>query len=471
MTWYELEYRKKVALARVISDAILADKIIDEEEIKKYQDLVGHESTQRLFYDAMTFPLAHAVEVLQCNTVEENEFVSGILETMVISDGVCSPSEAKFKTAIDYCLLQNDLKVVGGKPCHKYEVKSFRLSDLYLGKRFVLYVEDSFNHRLNDEILQNYSIISHLLGSIGFQFIYIPKLAQLYKDKGREMFSNMAMFLFPDIDEDAISDAYRSITQMETSGFVKRYLSKKMGMDIVGQTPSLVVMLGKSSVITNRTSSMGLRYDTYANMLNINLFEGDSVVQLVDKFVGDYNRMVTVNHVIEYDPAHTKLLYQGMYKVFFNMVVLAKDNPSFFRVDISTKTGTVSVNGRLVDFSVGRASLCVLIIWASVFGSKRGIPKYDSVTEEQREFWQQVYQKIYAIMKNDPMGHYESKSIYNTFKNRLSEIKKQIGEVTDVKIIGEETYDSCKYIKFTLMSQNVFVDNVPIDDSAIFNNL
>jgi hypothetical protein len=112
-----------------------------------------------------------------------------------------------------------------------------------------------------------------------------------------------------------------------------------------------------------------------------------------------------------------------------------------------------------------------LIIWASVFGSKRGVPKYDNVTEEQREFWQQVYQKIYAIMKNDAMGHYESKSIFNTFKNRLSEIKKQINEVTDVKIIGEETYDSCKYIRFTLMPQNVFVDNVPIDDSAIFNNL
>ena len=471
MTWHELEYRKKVALARVISDAILADKIIDEEEIKKYQDLVGHESTQRLFYDAMTFPLAHAVEMLQCNTIEENEFVSGILETMVISDGVCSPSEAKFQTALEYCLKHNEIHFVGGKPSRKYEIKSFRLSDLYLGKRFVFYIEDKYNHKANAEIQQNYSIISRLLASIGFQFIYIPRMAQLYKDKGREMFEGMAMFLFPEINDTAIASAYETITKMTTADFVENYLAKKMGIDMTSVSPSLLVMLGKSNVITNHTSTIGLRYDTYANLLKINLFNDESVVQAVDKFVCDYNRRVSINHIFEYDPSNTKLLYQGMYKVFFNMVVLAEDNPTLLRVDISTKTGTVSINGRLVDFSVGRASLCVLIIWASVFGSKRGIPKYDSVTEEQKEYWQQKYQQIYAIMKNDPQGVYDSRPIYNTIKSRYSELKRKIGETTDVNIFGEETYDAQKYIRFVISAANVYVDNQPMKDNPTWMNL
>ena len=57
MEWQELEYQKRVAVARVWSD-VLADKIIDEDEIKKYRELVGRDSVSSLFYDAKTFPLA-----------------------------------------------------------------------------------------------------------------------------------------------------------------------------------------------------------------------------------------------------------------------------------------------------------------------------------------------------------------------------------------------------------------------------
>ena len=471
MTWENLEYPKKVALARVISDAILADKIIDEEEIRKYQTLVGGNSTRVLFYDAMTFPLSHAVDVLQGNSDEEQEYVSDLLNSMIISDGVCTPSEAKFQAALEYCLKHNEMHFVGGKPSRKYEIKSFRLSDLYLGKRFVFYIEDKYNHKENAEIQQNYSIISRLLASIGFQFIYIPRMAQLYKDKGREMFEGMAMFLFPEIIDTAISSAYETITRMTTADFVENYLAKKMGIDMTSVSPSLLVMLGKSNVITNHTSSIGLRYDTYANLLKINLFNDESVVQAVDKFVSDYNRRVSINHIFEYDPSNTKLLYQGMYKVFFNMVVLAKDNPTLLRVDISTKTGTVSINGRLVNLNTAPASLCVLIIWASIMGDSRGIPKYDCATEEQKEYWQQKYQQIYAIMKNDPQGVYEPRPIYNTIKNRYSELKRLFGETTDVRIFGEETCDAQKYIRFVMSAANVYVDNRPMKDDPVWVNL
>ena len=57
-------------------------------------------------------------------------------------------------------------------------------------------------------------------------------MAQLYKDKGREMFEGMAMFLFPEINDTAISSAYETITRMTTADFVENYLAKKMGIDM-----------------------------------------------------------------------------------------------------------------------------------------------------------------------------------------------------------------------------------------------
>ncbi len=471
MEWNDLEYRKKVAIARVLSDAILLDKIIDEDEIKKCRELVGDDSVSNIFYDAKTFPLSHAVNVLQQNSSEEKKYISEVLNSMIISDGVCSPSEAKFQTALDYCINQNKIHSVNNKPCRKYEIRSFKLSDLFIGQRFIFYIENEYNVRVNSEIKENYTVISHLLASIGFQFIYIPKLAELYASKKREMFEDMAIFLFPDIEKETIKDAYDKITKMQTSEFVKDYLSKKMGLDVSSSSPSLLVMLGRSNVLTNRASSLGLRYDTYANLLKISLFDNDSIVLDVDKFVCDYNRMVTFNHIVNLNPSHTKLLYQGMYKVFFNMVVLAKDNPSLLRIDINTITGTISVNDRLLDLDFTPTVRCALIIWSSIFGDKKGIPILENATEEQKRFFQQKYNQIYALMKNDSNGIY-SKMLYNkSLSIRLSELKGRFKDVTDVKVVDIVNFCTKQYYKLMIPPENVFVNNAPIKDDPIWADL
>lgn len=471
MKWQDIEYRQQVALARIISDAILADKIIDEDEIRKYKELVGGDSASTLFYDAKTFPLAHAVDVLQRNTSEGRKYIKEILNDIITSDGVCSPSEAKLQTALDYCINQNEIQIVSNKPVHKYKIKSFRLYDLFLGQKFVLYIESDYNVNLNNEIIQNYDIISNLLASIGFQFIYIPKLAKLYSNKRYELFEDMAMFLFPDIERDLIRKAYKKITEMKTDVFVKDYLYRKMGFDVISSTPSLLVMLGSSNVLTSNASPTGLRYNTYANMLKINLFDGASIAHEINRFVCDYNSKVTFNHITDWNPSHTKLLYQGMYKVFFNMVVLVSNNPSMLRIDINTKTGTVSINDRLLDIAVAPASLYALIIWASIFGDKRGIPNHSVATDEEKAFFQDKYQKIYAMMNNNPEGRYKANPIYNSLKSRVSELRNKIKMLTDANVVGFVKFSTSDYIRLMVPPENVYVDNIPIISAPAWRDL
>lgn len=470
MKWQELEYQQKVAVARIVSDAILADKIIDVDEIKKYQELVGSDYESDLFYKSKKFHLAHAIDVLQRNTTEIKDFVYKILYDIIFSDGICSPSEAKFQTALDYCLRQNNVRIVLNKPYNKYEIKSLKLSDLFIGQRFVFYIEGKYNDAMNTEIIKNYSIISHLLASIGFQFVYIPKLAQLYTDYN--IFKGMAMFLFPDIEKDMIKNAYKKITNMTTSEFLNVYLYKKLKFDLSNSSSSLLVMLGRSNVLRDTSSPIGLRYDTYANLLKINLFNGDSIVSEIDKFVSDYNKKVTFNHTTDLNPSHSKLLYQGMYKVFFNMVVLAKDEPESLRININTNTGTITINNQLFDNKTAPNSLYALIIWASIFGDKKGIPNQEEATSEQKRFYQEKYQKIYALMKNSPDGNYECKPIYNTLKQRVSELRRKINDITEIKVIGFVKFSTNKYIQLQIPPENVFInDTRPITDDPNWANL
>ena len=175
-------------------------------------------------------------------------------------------------------------------------------------------------------LLYTFNKIVNLLASIGFQFIYIPKIVEQYKKKGLEMFKAMSMYIFPDIPEDKVEDVYKNIMQMDTKGFVKDYLNEKLGFDIICARPSLMVMLGRSSVIGKNISNKGLVYETNANFLKINIGE-EKVVNVVGDLIHDFNKFVTFNFNIDFNPAKDKLLYHGIHKAFFRMVALAKNNP------------------------------------------------------------------------------------------------------------------------------------------------
>ncbi len=422
MKWQELVDDKKIALARVLFDAILVDKVIDEKEIYRYQELVGNDAEHKLFSMAKMLTLAGAVEKWQKCSEEEKGYFHAILNDVILSDGVCSPSEAKFVTAMDYCILRNASFWCNNLQKNKYELKSFKIDDMSIGHRFVFYVEEKENKNLNKEIKEYYSVISNLLASIGFQFIYIPMLVDLYTQKQYNFFASMAMFLFPDIESERVKSAFEDLKNMTTSKFVTDYLERKMGFKVDCTTSSLLIMLGNSNVLTTIvTSTIGLRHDKFANMLKINLRNGDSVVEVISQFVEDYNKRVTFNHIIDFNPSHDKLLYQGIYKFFFNLVALAKSKEEFIRIDINTNHRTLSINRRPIKAPVALKSLYALIICSSVLGDRQGIPNHDVVTEEQMNDVHKRYLCIYEKFKDG--NRLVSANIYKRFKINLSELK------------------------------------------------
>ena len=464
---------QRIALARIVYDLIMADKIIDDEEVVKFAKLFGEENNRILFHQAQELTFAKAIKLLTQPSDDNNdnevirkvhadqrrrqaEKAANIVSETASSDGFCAPAEAILLLAIDYFLKKNNATYT------KYDIQSFKLTDIFIGKRFVLYVDNNASSK-SLEVEQNYDLIVNLLASIGFQFIYIPKIVEQYKKKGLEMFKAMSMYIFPDIPEDKVEDVYNNIMQMDTKSFVKDYLNEKLGFDIICARPSLMVMLGRSSVIGKNISDKGLVYETNANFLKINIGE-EKVVNVVGDLIHDFNKFVTFNFHIDFNPAKDKLLYHGIHKAFFRMVALAKNNPQQYNINISTNLHAVFINDYKLPLAKGKTAIYIMILCRSFFGDKKGLPMkkvFKTLEVEDQERLQTQYEWICAHLSNNQEVTQLS-PLYPNVVNRISEIRNAIEDVVGSRLIGEIQIGTGDYITTIVSPDRVTVNGIPI---------
>lgn len=467
---------QRIALARIVYDLIMADKIIDDKEVVKFANLFGEENNRVLFHQAQELTFAKAVKLLNQPTDDNNdgevirkvhadqrqrlaEKAANIVYEAASSDGFCAPAEAILLLAIDYFLKKNNGTYT------KYDIQSFKLTDVFIGKRFVLYVDNNASSK-SLEVDENYDLIVNLLASIGFQFIYIPKIVEQYKNKGLGMFKAMSMYIFPDIPEDKVEDVYENIIKMDIKSFVKDYLNEKLGFNIISTRPSLMVMLGRSSVISKNISEKGLVYETNANFLKINIGE-EKVVNVVGDLVRDFNKFVSFNFHIDFNPAKDKLLYHGIHKAFFRLVALAKKNPQQYNINISTTLHSVFINDYKLPLAMGKTAIYIMILCRSFFGDKKGLPMkkvFNKLKVEEQEKLQAQYEWICSHLSNCQVT--QRRPLYPNVVNRISEIRNAIEKVVGSRLIGEIQIGAGDYITTIVSPDRVTVNGVPIKEHS-----
>lgn len=468
----ELGKEQRIALARVISDLIMADKIIDDVEIEKFARLFGSDNNRKLFRDAQGVTFAQALKLLtlpeynsndaehtkKLNTIKRKkqaEASADVLIETANSDGLCTPSEAIILLCIDYFLKRNDADY------SKFDIQSFRLTDLFIGERFILYADFS-NSAVSCVVEEHYDLIVNLLSSIGFQFIYIPKIVEQYKDKGLDKFKTMSMYIFPDIPETKIEEVYCNIINMTTKRFIQKYLNEKLGFDISCPGPALLVMSGCSSRLSKDLSDNGLPYEIYANFLSIKI-GNDNILNVVSDFIRNYNRFVSFNMSIDFNPAKDKLLYHGIHKTFFRMVALAKENPNRYSIDINTSMGAIFINDKKLNLPLGITAIYALILYRSMFGDKKGLPLkavYNALSAEEQEKIQIQYETICGYLQNQERS--QRAKLYPSVMNRISVIKNELEEIVSSKFIGEIQLGTGDYVRTIVAPENITVNGVRI---------
>lgn len=477
----EFAREQRIAIARVISDLIMADKIIDDKEIRKFSNLFGNDNNRNLFRDAQGITLSQALNILthpedstedseqirKLNNLKRKKYAESAANVLIEtanSDGICTPSEAVILLCIDYFLRKNDSNY------SKYSVQSFQLTDLFIGDRFILYADNS-NNTASYIVEEHYELIVNLLASIGYQFIYIPKLVEQYKSKGLDNFKTMAMYIFPDISETKVEEVFCNILGMTTKKFIQEYLNEKLGFDISCPTPAFMVMLGRSSRLSKDLSEKGLPYETYANFLKINI-NNDNVLNVISDFVSNYNKFVSFNINVDFNPAKEKLLYRGIHKTFFRMIALAKENPNKYHIDINTSMGAIFINDHKINLPLGITAIYALILYRSHFGDKKGLPMkntYNALSEVEQEEIQMQYETICGYLRNQERE--KRAQLYPSVMNRISVIKNELEAIVSSKFIGEIQLGVADYVRTIVTPDHVTVNGVKIAEHPRWSNI
>lgn len=303
---------KKSALARLLSDFIKADNIIEKDEIELLSELSEQfhisEEDKR---DAEKLQFADAVDELASLPMHQRKEVLQSLARMTVADGKCVPMEAMLMLAVKYSLT-NDKNL-------RNRVKLLRGDSLEVGNSSfkIIYVESEYDDRLNAEISENLRSINSELNMIGVDFIYIPQVANDFAQMSSDYLHNVISYLAPSLKAEKRDAICHSLCTITTRRFCCDLLSRKLGiMELQRTKPALLISIGDSSMpVVLDDGSVGHR--VFTQYMHIEL-DGD-VMKDIRMFVDDFKAYVENLTTTVTAPKADRIMYQGFHRLLLDL--------------------------------------------------------------------------------------------------------------------------------------------------------
>lgn len=317
-----MKFNEKIAIARIFSDLIKADRIIDIGEIR-YWDCIWEKYAfdRDIEIQAQKISFADAL-----NTVSRSG-MSGLkadlltdCQAMTVSDGFCAHSEALLMIALILMLDERQPSAI--------DTISIPRSSFNIDIATVLYVESGYDAPTNSAIATHYRSIFKELQLAGFHFIYLPNIIDHYRKTDPRIFKKILSFIAPYMSESGIDNTFSSLMQMTTGSFCKDLLCNKLGISELRDTyPSLLIKIGNSYV--GETS--------YADYLKIEVDDHilDSVRKFVDTFCGMLSSDIYV--VSTSEERDNQFHLHGFYKQLLDIFLIRKNIRSRIVIDPYTE--------------------------------------------------------------------------------------------------------------------------------------
>lgn len=379
--------QQRIAITRIFADLIKADAIIDAGEMEMYARIVEEYSITREIERAATeITLAEAMSVMsKAGKRLRDQFVEDCSD-MTVSDGFCAPQEALLMMALNQC--------VGDDGDGSAEVISAYEPDLKIEANQVIYVESRYSERVNAEIQRDYRNIVNMFRLAGFNFIYIPYVANHYKQYEASTFVQVANFLAPNLTDEELRVLQKNLTGMTTAQFCKEQLCARLGMTSLHNAEPSVLIKISSNYVSNRL---------YGNFLRVEVDrEGYDVVQkLMDSYVEMLSSdQVMVSHV---DESKSRFLYHGFYKQLFDMYTIRQGQVS--TIEINPYQGVIrlpEINKNLEGLRRKEKALYVLLLLESMQGgisfsqpeSKRQLDAYNQRMKNVMATYNKIYEQF-----------------------------------------------------------------------------
>ena len=343
------------SLYKICSTLVKADRVITVEEAEKLQKICEDYEINLMDRAAtLGMSLSEAFHTLAQQKPKLRREVLNHLQNLSLSDGSCCKEEALLLLAAEYCL--------GGEEEPEHTVVSSPCEGLELEDSQVIYLENQYDADTNDFIQTHYRRISDALHVGGFDFIYIPKIAQQYQQTDAKLVQNLIGYLAPSLSQQDSIQVQETLNNLSTAYFKNELLYQKFGVRINAPEPIFLIKVGNSFV-------SGIRHaDFLCLRTSYDLME--QLETLIDRFIALQNSpMVTIQKSID---KGEDFIYTGFYKTLFDMVTLRRGLRNALIIQPYSHAHILSVNSpeNRIDMGPKEAAFYVLLTAESLNDSK-----------------------------------------------------------------------------------------------------
>ena len=206
----------KNALAKVLSDLVQSDGIVNQGEI----DCLNHvykvlRITSANRQKATTLTLSQATQILSSLGNTEKIAVLKIVQNLSASDDTIDHNESLLITAL-FLAIGIVLPEAEGIKASLVTLPSLNFDT----RNAVLYVESKYDENVNQQIEKQYDSISQMLHSSEREFFYLPKVMCDIQAK-KAIFRNTLSYIEPTLSEEQLDIIDRDLCQLDSVALSK----------------------------------------------------------------------------------------------------------------------------------------------------------------------------------------------------------------------------------------------------------
>ena len=471
---------ERIAFARIISDLIEADFIVEADEMASLDEIIKRDDTQEkkekdsdfrismsMLSEAKTKTFAEAVTTLQ-GIRDENirKIMMDRLCKTSLSDGTCVPLEALQILAVKYALEGNGM------------VYSIPSGSSYVENMKVLYIENEDNTETDVYISSHYRAISNEFRLAGFDFVYIPQIIEDYKAIRGDYLRKVITYMMPLANDTKVEKIQRELCSMTTSRFSHELLFKKMGINMLNSNPAFLIKIGESAV-ADKCGVDDVERNMYSNFLlvpvdNITNNGGDkpgTILERVSVLMDTYRSMVSGKLIVETRPLSKKFLYYGFHRSLFDLIAYGKDktdyklvinlksrkNPVVLRpVNEQPESVVESSLDLPIDLNAQPYTMYILMVYLSLFGDGLDWKVYPTRSEARKEILEK-YNAIYKVIgKGNTNSDYRDKTHVSRIRKSLRSYEKTVSNI-DLFIPEKISYSPDLYYRVPVPPDLVYV--------------
>lgn len=461
---------ERIAFARILSDLIEADFIVDEDEMESFDEIKNDKEfniTLSMLSEAKTKTFAEAVKTLQAlQDAGKKELIREKLYRMSLSDGTCVPLEALQIMAVKYALDGNG------------QVFSIPSGSSFIENMKVLYIENEDNTEANAYISKNYRAISNEFRLAGFSFVYIPQIVEDYKQIRGEYLHKVIKYMIPALEEAKVERIQQDLCSMTTLRFTHDLLFKKMGINMLASKPAFLFKIGESSV-ADTSGVDDMERNMFSNFLLVPIgkvsesCEGvmpKTILDFVVCLMDSYRSMVSGKLIVENQPLTKKFFYYGFHRSLFDLIAYGKERENYKLVinlmnrakpvvlrpiDAEPEDVVEYEKDLVVDLTPQPYTLYIMMVYMSLLEEKLDWTDYVA-NNENRKLILDKYNAIYKMVsKGNASGEYRDKSHVSRIKKAL---KAHESIVTNIDL----------FIPDKVLSDKVVYYNVPVSADLVY---